>query len=430
MLFIPFERVIALVDCNNFYVSCERVFAPRLEGKPVAVLSNNDGCVIARSEELKTLGVAMGTPVQALPKRVHAQPVQVLSSNYALYGDMSARVMQVLAAFTPRLEVYSIDEAFLDLTGLAPATLTGYAREMVQTVRRWTGIPVSIGIGPPKTLAKMANRLAKTAPVAGSVCELLAADRQTEVLARLPVAEVWGIGACRAGQLRALGIETALQLRDSDPQWLRIRFTVVMQRLVYELRGVACLPLEEVAPPRRQLRVSRAFGRPVTRREELQQAIAAYTARAAVKRRRQHALVQTLLVWIQTHPFRNQDRQHHDACACTLPTPTGDSGRLIHAAVQSVTTLYRPGCRYHKAGVLFLDLASASATPPDLFGDPETAGSARSPRLMAVMDRINTVMGPGTLRSAREGFQHPWAMRQARRSPAYTTRWSQLPWVK
>ncbi len=281
--------VIALADCNNFYVSCERVFAPGLDGKPVAVLSNNNGCVIARSEELKALGVAMGTPVQAVPRRVGAQAVRIFSSNFALYGDLSARVMQVLASFTPRLEVYSIDEAFLDLSGLAPATLLEVAHAIVHTVRRWTGIPVSLGLGPTKVLAKVANRLAKRDPGLAGVGVLLDHDRQTAALASLAVADVWGIGARWARRLQALGITAALQLRDSDPAWLRTLFSVVMERLVYELRGVSCLALTDVAPPPQQIQVSRSFGRPITHRDDLQQAIATYTARAAIKAQTQQS---------------------------------------------------------------------------------------------------------------------------------------------
>lgn len=412
----------ALVDCNNFYVSCERVFAPHLEAQPVAVLSNNDGCVIARSEQVKRLGIPMGAPLHTVQHRMRQHHVKVLSSNYALYGDMSQRVMAVLEHFTPALEIYSIDEAFLDL-GPSNPHLLDEAHNIVSTVRRWTGIPVSIGIGPSKVLAKVANRIAKTGD---RVAALTDPASQTALLAELPVDALWGINKRWASKLQRLGIKTALQLRDSDPKRLRACFGVVMERLAWELRGRSCLTLETVAAPRKQIVVSRSFGTPITALEPLTQAAAGYMARAAVKLRRQHSVVKTLTVFVQTNPFATGEPHYHNGCTLSLAAPTSDTGILIHYTVQAVKRLYREGYRYKKVGVMLLDLLSTDYHQADLFSRGD---DRHSQQRMAVVDQINTVMGQGTVRFAREGLQQPWVMRQAKRSPAYTTRWAQLPLV-
>lgn len=390
--------VLALVDANNFYVSCERAFAPSLEGQPVVVLSNNDGCVVARSEEVKALGVAMGAPVHEIRELIRRHRVRVFSSNYALYGDLSARLMDALGRFAPRVEVYSIDEAFLDWTGFAEDRLIECAQEMVGTVRRWLGLPVSVGIAPTKVLAKIANRIAKKQKMPGGVVALLDADRQTEALADLRTADLWGIAGRWSARLEALGIDTALRLRDADPPLLRSTFGVVMERIARELRGVPCLALEEVAPPKQQIVASRSFGKPVTALEELKQAVAFHVARAAVRLRRQGSEARGLQVFIATNPFVPDDPQHHGACTVELPAPTADTRALIGRAMRGLSAIYREGHRYKKAGVMLLPLSPA--------------------------DRRQ-----GTLRFGTEGFRQPWAMRQAHRSPAYTTRWEEVPWV-
>jgi DNA polymerase V len=411
------------VDCNNFYVSCERVFAPYLEAKPVVILSNNDGCVIARSEEVKRLGIAMGAPLHMIQPQVRQHHIKALSSNYALYGDMSHRVMEVLGRFTPMLEIYSIDEAFLDL-GPNNTHLRDEAYKIVSTVRRWTGIPVSIGIGPTKGLAKVANGLAKTT---NHVAVLSDTPSQTARLAELPVDALWGINKRWASKLQQLGIETALQLRDSDPKQLRACFGVVMERLAWELRGQPCLALETIAPPRKQIVVSRSFGKPITALDPLIQAAASYMARAAVKLRRQHGVVRTLSVFVQTNPFASDEPQYRNGCTLSLATHTSDTGILIRHTVEAVKCLYREGYRYKKVGVMLLDLVSADGYQGDLFAEGD---DKRSKQRMALVDQINAVMGRGTVRFAREGLQQPWATRQTKRSPAYTTRWEQLPLVR
>jgi DNA polymerase V len=420
-------RAIALVDCNNFYVSCERVFQPRLEGKPVVVLSNNDGCVVARSQEIKDLGVPMGIPFYKIRDLVSRYQVEVFSSNYALYGDMSTRVMSVLHRFTPRLEVYSIDESFLDLTDLPQPELTAYGREMVATVRQWTGIPVSIGIGPTKTLAKVANRIAKKGRIPGGVFDLSDPDLQTEYLAQLAVGDLWGIGPRWAAKLKACGIETALQLRDADAQRMRERFNVVMGRMVLELRGTPCLAIETIASPRKQIMVSRSFGRKVTALADLKQAVASYMARAAEKLRQQGSVAQALMVFIHTHLFSQTDPQYSTACTRSLPAATSSTGKLIQYAMRGVEAIYRDGYRYQKAGVMLMDLASASMEQRNLF---EAGDDVHSTRLMEAMDQINGKLGKRTLRYACEGFRKSWRTRGERRTPAYTTRWEDLPVIK
>ena len=432
MLFTPFRpitapSVIGLVDANNFYVSCERVFAPRLEGKPVVVLSNNDGCVVARSNEVKALGIAMGTPVHEIRALIRQHRIQVYSSNYSLYGDLSARMMTVLGQFAPRVEIYSIDEAFLDLTGFADPALLAYAQVIVQTVRRWLGLPVSIGIGPTKVLAKVANRIAKKQKIAGGVVALLDSNRQAEALAGLDVADLWGIGPRWAAKLRALGIDTALRLRESDPLHLRALFSVVVERLVYELRGIPCLALEDIAPPKQQIIASRSFGKPVTALDELQQAVAFHVTRATVKLRRQGSEAQGLQVFISTNPFVPDDPQYHNTGTLELPAPTADTGLLIGQAMRGLATIYREGYRYKKAGIMLWSLSSVDRRQGGLFG---AGDGERSQRLMQTLDAVNARMGRGTLRFGTEGFQRSWAMRQERRSPAYTTQWSDVPVVK
>ena len=292
-----------LVDCNNFYASCERVFQPRLRGKPVVVLSNNDGCVIARSNAAKALGVEMGAPWHLCRESFRKTGVVVRSSNYTLYGDMSARVMRVLSNFTPNLEIYSIDEAFLSFAGFE-ARCEAHARDLRRTVQQWTGIPVSVGIAPTKTLAKVANRLAKKDTAAGGVRLLLGEQSQREALGCLELTDLWGIAGRLAERLRAIGIMTPLELRDADHRLIRERFSAVLERMVLELRGIACLGLEEVTPDRKSLVASRSFGRPVETRRGLEEAVSVYTARAAEKMRRQNLATASIAVWVQTNSFQ------------------------------------------------------------------------------------------------------------------------------
>jgi DNA polymerase V len=418
----------ALIDANHFYVACERVFNPSLQGRPVVVLSNNDGCVVARSPEAKALGIPMGAPWFQCRDLAHRHHIIALSSNYALYADLSARLMAVLARFSPRQEVYSIDECFLDLAGRA-VNLTAYGQAMRQQVQRWLGLPVCVGIGATKTLAKLANHVAKQQPTGQGVCDFVtqAPALHDAQLAALDVGAVWGIGPHWAAQLRQRGLHTARDVRDADPKTLRRRFGVVLERIVWELRGVACLPLETLPTPKQRIIASRAFGRPVRALEELQAAVAHHVSRAAARLRRQGG---------QAHALQVQLRGRREGAADALPlltgqrrlaTPTADPARLIPAALSVVTALYQPGRRYQGAGVMLMELRPQEHTQEDgwtALDDERTAAR------LAVLDRINARWGAGTLRVAREGFQQPWAMRQACRSPAYTTCWDELPVVQ
>ena len=419
----------ALADCNNFYASCERLFAPRLEGQPVVVLSNNDGCVIARSNEAKALGIAMGAPYFKIEELIRRQGVAVFSSNYTLYGDLSRRVMQVLAGFAPRCEVYSIDECFLDFTGL-PDDLTVYGLQLVRTVRQWTGIPVSLGIAPTKTLAKLANRLAKKGHGGtGPVLDWARLPAPDAALAAIPVEDIWGIASRSGAKLRQLGIADALALRNAEPKRLRAVFGVVMERIVLELRGVSCLPLELAPPPRQQIMVSRSFGVRLTAEDDLRAAVASFMARAAEKLRARQLYAQALNVFIHTSPFDTSRTGYANALTIPLAAPSQDSQLLIRLALLGLAKLYRPGYAYQKAGVLLLDLVPAGMQQATLFAPP-VAETARSAALMTVIDRINQSFGRQTVRFGSEALSTQWKMRARLKSPAYTTRWDELPRVR
>jgi DNA polymerase V len=415
--------VFALADANNFYVSCERVFRPVLEGRPVVVLSNNDGCIIARSNEAKALGLAMGDPYHLNQEKLTAHGVVVFSSNYALYGDMSRRVMDTLADHTPEIELYSIDEAFLNLAGFERRGLVDYARLIRATVWRHTGIPVSIGIGPTKTLAKVANHLAKARPEAGGVYELEAADAD-HALAGLEVGEVWGVGPRWAQWLEDQGITTALDLKRTDPKAIRRKLTVVGERLVYEFNGRSCLPLELVTPPRQGLTVSRSFGQTLTALRPIKDALVAFVGRAGEKLRRQQLMAGQVMVFVTTNRFSERQPFYANSATAKLPYPTDFTPHLIRAAARLLDRLYRPGFRYQKCGVMLLDLSPVTRVQADLF-DPRDR--AREARLVRALDALNADHGARTVRVGNVGGGRPaWAMRQAFRSPSYTTNWREL----
>lgn len=408
-------RYIGLCDANNFYVSCERVFNPKLEGRPVIVLSNNDGCAVARSNEAKALGIKMGAPVFQIQDLIHQHQVQVLSSNYALYGDLSNRVMQTLHNFTPDVEVYSIDEAFLGWSGeLSESALT----TLRATVKRWTGIPVSIGLATTKTLAKIANRQAK------QQAGVFILEQPAAVLAELPVSEVWGIGRQSTQKLKAHGITTALDLQQAELSWIRHQMGIVGVRIVQELRGIPCLPLELIPQPRKTCCVSRSFGRPVTELRDLSEAIATHTARAAYKLRRDNLAASLLTVFIATNRFNQDEPYYRHAATVGLPCPTNDAIALTKAALKALEPLYRVGDRYQKAGVWLSALSPANQIQRDLFINPQDQEKAR--KLMTVVDALNQQFGAGTIRCAAAGLQRSWQTRMQQRSPRYTTRWDEL----
>jgi len=414
--------LVCLVDVNNFYASCERVFDPGLEGRPVVVLSNNDGCIIARSQEAKDLGIPMGEPVHKVKAFLRRERVYVYSSNYALYGDMSARVVAVLKRFTPYLEVYSIDESFLDLTGFADPAAHG--RAVKDAVHRWTGLPVSVGTGATKTLAKIANRTAKKDPGLGGVFVMPPDPGDNDaLLAALPADAVWGIGRRLAQRLGKLGVVTALDLKRAEPKFIRSRLGVVVERTVLELRGIPCLDLELTQPDHKGIMVARGFGRRITKYRHIAEAVATYVSRAAEKLRRQDLAANTLTVSLRTSPFDTQRQRYANAASLTFPEATFDTPAMIAAAGQCLKRIYRPGLAYQKAGVFLDGLEKVGAMQLGLFAsiDQNRAGA-----LMRAVDRLNKDWGRDTVRFAAAGTRRPWMMKQKMRSPCYTTRWQDL----
>jgi DNA polymerase V len=416
----------ALIDCNNFYVSCECLFQPMLHGKPVVVLSNNDGCVIARSDEAKALGIPMGLPAFKLADLLQEHPIEVFSSNYTLYGDLSARVMTTLAQWAPAVEVYSIDEAFLTFSALPLDALTAYGQTIRATIQQWTGIPVSIGIASTKTLAKLANRLAKRSPEAKGVVALTSPLEVAAVLARTPIEDIWGIGPGYTRRLNAHEITTALHLRNAKDRWIRQQLGGVGQRIVWELRGISCLPLELCPPPKQSLMVSRSFGRPITTLTEMREAVATYTTRAAEKVRRHHVAAGVVTVFLMTNRFTDEP-QYANSVTIPLPVATQDTAELIRYALRGIEQIFHEGYRYQKAGVILTALVPAHQVQTHLFDQHDRE---RSQRLMAAIDTINKEWGSGTIRYAAVGLKPRWIMRCARCSPRYTTRWEELAVVR
>lgn len=412
---------LALVDCNNFYVSCERVFRPDLEGKPVVVLSNNDGCVVARSNEVKALGVKMGEPWFKLKDLARQHGIIAFSSNYALYADMSNRVMAMLAQCSPIQEIYSIDECFLDLTGFTDIQSRAYA--IRQTILKCTGITVCVGIGASKTLAKLSNHVAKKHPKSKGVFDYnrLDARQQASVLGNLQIGEVWGIGRRLSSSLTEQGIATVLQLRDADVASMRNRYGVVMEKTIRELRGQPCIAIEEVTPAKKQIISSRSFGQPVTAIADLQDALAHFITNAALKLRKQHSIAGLLQVFIMTDRFRDDQPQYNPSISLPLPMATDDTMTLNRWACKGLEAIYKAGYQYKKAGVILGEISHKSRFQADLFelGPANTA-------LMLTMDSLNSRFGKGTVRLSQDGSRRAWTMRQDRKSPEYTTNWEKI----
>lgn len=416
----------ALVDCNNFYVSCERVFNPALEGRPVVVLSNNDGNVVARSNEVKDLGLEFGAPLFKCEDMIARHGIRAFSSNYTLYGDLSRRVMETLATFSPEMEIYSIDEAFLSLKGVPAGDLDCLGRRIRATVRQWTGIPVSIGIAPTKTLAKLANGLAKKTTESGGVICLPDPSAIDDLLESVAVERVWGIGRRYTLLLNRNGVRTARQMRDLPDRWVRKHMTVTGLRLAWELRGVSCLSLEEAPAPRKGIVCSRSFGRPAESLAEIREALAAYVSRAGEKLRAQRSAAAALGVFVCTNPFRDEP-QYANFRSASLPAPTSYTPELVRWAHHLLDGMFRPGFRYKKTGVMISEIVPESMAPGDLFSPPGLDGRRRS--LMEAVDRINERRGRGAVRFASEGIDQGWRMRRALLSPRYTTRWDEIPVV-
>jgi DNA polymerase V len=421
---------IALVDCNNFFCSCERVFNPALQGKPLVVLSNNDGCIISRSEEAKALGIPMGAPLHEQQEVIRRHDVQVFSSNYTLYGDMSARVMSILREEVPAIEVYSIDEAFLKL----PANFDEeMARSLRAKVLQWTGIPVCIGIGSTKLLAKLANRHAKkNKAITGGVFDLTRYRDPEEILAETPTDGLWGVGGNLAARLAKMGIRSALDFQQADPAAIRKSMGVVGERMFRELNGISCLELETIPPDRKGVMASRSFGSPVESLEELEEALANHVARAAEKIRRFGLLATGMEVFLRTNRFRADQPQYSPSIGTTLDYATHSTAELMTTARGLLRQIYRFGYRFKKTGVQLTNLVSEEEYQPGLF-DQVKPGRIDVDR---IVDEINRRLGDpkspvitrasqGTVKSGKG-----WRMRSERHSPHYTTDWSQLPEAK
>ena len=422
------KKLLALVDCNNFYVSCERVFNASIQNKPVIVLSNNDSCVVARSAEVKKLGVKMGQPVFQIAELIKEHNIQVFSSNYSLYADLSARVMKVLSQFSPALETYSIDEAFLDLTSLSIDDLTEFGRTIKDRVLQRTGIPVSVGIAPTKCLTKIANEIVKQDVQYQGVLDLSTLpDQEVDTcLATVAIEDVWGIGHKYARFLSNHGILTAKDLKYADEQWIRRYLTVTGERIVLELRGTACIPLEIERPPKQGIMSSKTFGREITSRNEMEEAIANYVARAAEKLRQQDSLTSRLTIFIKTNSFKTDTAQYSNSFTVNFPYPTAFTPDLLKHALEGLKTIYQEGYSYYKAGVYLTRITPQSFLQPDLFGNFSLVEHYRQARFMAIVDALNNIYGHDTLLFAIQGITRSWKMRQLKLSNRFTSQWSEI----
>jgi DNA polymerase V len=431
----PAQPLFALVDVNNFYVSCERVFQPKLEGVPMVVLSNNDGCAVARSNEVKALGVKMGAPWFELKDLAQQHGIVAFSSNYTLYGDMSNRATEILRQFTPDVEVYSIDESFLRVETVAH--LHGGAASLGQAIRQrvkqWVGLPVCVGFGSTKTLAKLANHLAKKQPVFHSVCDLSAMPTSDlhSWMHKTAVSEVWGVGKRIAARLEPMGITTVLHLMQTDPKALRSQFGVVLERTASELAGTSCLELDDLVDAKQQIMSSRSFGQQVTKMEPLTESVSWHCHMASEKLRAQQSVTGAVLVFIKTNRFKAHAPQYSGSLVVPLCNPSDDTCAITAAAVHGLQHIYRLGFSYHKAGVMLMQLTPKVNYQGTLFDNG--VARARSAKLMQAMDAVNKTWGRGTLRVGSMGSMgtpgngRQWAMRAGNRSPRYTTDWLELP---
>lgn len=414
----------ALIDGNSFYCSCERVFDPSLERRPVIVLSNNDGCAVARTPEAKALGIRMGEPFFKIRDLCKREGVAVFSSNYTLYGDMSWRMNEVYRRFTPNVEIYSIDESFLDLSGFERRDIDAYARDLRSTVRQWVGIPTCVGIGPTKTLAKLANRIAKAVPDLGGVCDLTDEDVRAHWLVRWPVEDVWGIGRASAAKLDRLGLESVADLKDMDLRLARQLMTVVGEKIVHELRGMSCMPLELVAPQQKGCAVTRMFSGRVTELSAMLEAVATHASRLGEKLRKQGLGTDYVTVFYHTSSHDTERPQRSVSTTVKLIEATNDTTILVKAAEAGARQIWRDGYLYSKCGVVTVDLVAMDRAQRPLFGgfDHDRGG-----RLMIAMDAANARFGRGTVTLAAAGIKKRWETKFKMSSPHYTTRMADLP---
>ena len=409
--------MIALADCNNFYVSCERVFQPWLNGRPVIVLSNNDGCAIARSNEAKRLGIKMGAPYHQIKDLCQKNRVSVFSSNYELYGDMSRRVVSILMRFAPEYEVYSIDESFLSLEQIHDPVRT--AKEMRETVLKWTGIPISIGIGPTKTLAKMANRMAKEQDAG----YLMLKESENSLISSIRVSDVWGIGRKIEERLKRLKILTAMDLINAPAPAIRKAGGVQLERTQKELHGMQCIKIEQIPEPKQNVCCSRSFGRTVTDLEELEEAVANHAVRATQKIRKEGSITCGLQVFIMTNRF-SKGPQYSNSRTVGFDEPSDDPIRILSTAKELLRSIYRKGYSYKKAGVLLLNLQPRDQYQGLLFKDHH---NEKKGRLVEALESINSRHGTGTAFLAAQGIDRTWDMKRNRHTPRYTTNWNEIP---
>lgn len=413
-----------LIDCNSFYASCEQIFRPDLRGKPVIVLSNNDGCIVARSKEAKALGIPDMAPYFKVEGLIKKHGVHVFSSNYALYGDISARVVDTIKLFASDIEVYSIDESFVrPIDGLF-GNYQEYGQQIKKAIWKQVRIPVGVGIAPTKTLAKLANKAAKKIPQLNYVCVLEREDQREWLLRKASTKDIWGVGSRISAHLEAMGIHSAWDLANTNTKHLRKQFSVNLERTVQELNGVSCLQLEELPPAKKQIFCTRSFGVRQTEIEPIKQAVALYASRAGEKLRAQNSLVTNMLVFLQTSPF--EDNHYSKSATIKLPYPTDDTRVLIAYATYAVRQLYKQGYEFLKAGVGLIDIHQKTQQQVDLF---TPAQSVKSERLMSVIDKVNSLYGRGTVFCAAEGTHQKWKMKQTRKSPLFTALWSDVPMV-
>ena len=416
--------IYALVDCNNFYVSCERVFNPKLDGRPVIILSSNDGCAIARSNEAKEFGVKMAQPLYQIADLVKKHDIQVLSGNFHLYTDMSNRVMEVLSDMAPGAQQYSIDECFLDITGMIGDD-SDFGRVVQAKVKQWTGIPVGIGIAETKTLAKVANRIAKTSKKTGGVLNLVGSHWRSKALETTEVGNVWGVGKQYAKKLIRNGVKTALDLANQPDPWIRQEMGVVGLKTVRELRGEDCIGFESIPKPKQTTLVSRSFGKTVTELDDLINAVSVFATTAALDIRNANLVSSIVSVFIETNRFSNGP-QYAPSQAVELAPATNNTRHIVRAAIQGLKQIYREGFKFKKAGVMLLDLVDTAHAPQFLFDQHDP----KDDKLIEAFDQINRLQGPGSINFGTAGQASDWHSSSAYKSPRYTTEWDGIPTVK
>lgn len=419
--------IFALVDCNQFYVSCERVFQPYLEGKAVGVLSNNDGCLVALSPELKKLGITRGTPAFKIKPLLKKHEIYLFSSNYTLYGDMSSRVMRALSSFAPDIEIYSIDEAFLSFKGMEDIDLIEYAQLIRQTVAKWTGIPVSIGIGPTKTLAKIANKVAKTYKGYNGVFNITDHPKTEKILSSIDLEDIWGIGRKYAKKMKKIGLANAGDLLNLENEWVKNNFTVVGLRTVLELKGYPCIELEQVSGNKKQIVSSRSFGKLITKIEDLEQALSFFCTTATERLRCQKSVAKQLMVYVCTNPYRN-DPQYVNYISGALPDYSAYTSDFISLGSKMLRKIFKPGFLYKKCGIMLSDIILEKDIQPNLFSLPYTSQNKKS--VMQCIDGINRRYGTNKVFFASNGIVKNWRMKRDILSPQFTTCWAELPLIK